>query len=120
MSGKNATGPRLLVSGGDMSADYTSPIIDVQYADNVGLQLIFTGTPTGLFYIQGSINYDPRTTTGDWSNLDFSSAPEAAGAADNHLINLNQLPYKYIRVFYDRTSGSGSLSIYFMIRQVGS
>jgi hypothetical protein len=122
MSGKNSTKPYLWLDATSMGADITSEPTDVRYTDNIGIQLIFTGTPAGLFYVQGSIDplaeTDPASAA--WSNLAFSTTPEATGAAGNHLINLNQIPYTKIRLFYDRTSGSGALTAYVVKRAIGS
>lgn len=120
MSGKNSTHAYQLITNASMAGNVTSSPTDVQYSDNIGIQLVFTGTPTGTFFIQGSVNYDERLGTGDWSNLKFSLDPAANGSADNHLINLNQIPYKKIRVFYSRTSGSGTLNGWIMKRMIGS
>ncbi len=112
MALKNIIKPYHLLVDGDMSSDVTSDSVDVTYSDNVGLQLIFTGTPTGNFYVQGTIDES------NWSNLAFDATPTAAGAADTHLLNMSLIPYKKIRLFYDRTSGSGTLNVYVMAKTI--
>ena len=113
MALKNVIKPKHLVIAGSMSGDITSDPVDVLYSDNVGVQLVFTGTPTGNFYVQGTI--DGST----WTALDFGTIPTAAGAAGDHLLNMNNLPYQQIRVFYDRSSGTGTLDVYVMAKTVG-
>jgi hypothetical protein len=114
MALKNIIKPYHLMVDGDMSGNLTSALVDVTYTDNVGIQLNFTGTPTGVFAVEGSVDYDDHLQTGNWSELTFSTTPSAVGAADVHLLNLNQLPYKKIRVTYTESSGSGTLNIYVM------
>lgn len=116
MALKNIVKPYHLLVDGDMSGSLLTNLVDVSYTDNVGIQLNFTGTPVGTFAVEGSIDYDDHLSTGNWSSLTFSSTPSAAGAADVHLLNLNQLPYKKIRVRYTRSSGSGTLNVFIMAK----
>lgn len=116
MALKNIVKPYHLLIDGDMSGSLLTGMVDVTYTDNVGIQLNFTGTPTGTFAVEGSIDYDDHLETGNWSSLTFSSTPSASGAADVHLLNMNQLPYKKIRVRYTRASGSGTLNVYVMAK----
>jgi hypothetical protein len=108
MALKNIIKPYHLMTDGDMSGNLTSNSVDVTYTDNVGIQLNFTGNPVGTFAVEGTIDES------SWSELSFSSTPSAAGSADTHLLNLNQIPYKKIRVTYTRTSGTGTLNVYVM------
>jgi len=108
MALKNIIKPFHLLTDGDMSGNLTSDSVDVTYTDNVGFQLTFTGTPTGTFSCEGTIDET------NWSALSFSSTPQAVGTADTHLLNINQIPYKKLRVKYTRTSGTGTLNVYVM------
>jgi hypothetical protein len=108
MALKNIIKPYHLMVDGDMSGNLTSSSVDVTYTDNVGFQLSFTGTPTGEFACEGTIDEV------NWSTLTFSSPPQAVGSADTHLLNINQIPYKKLRVTYTRTSGSGTLNVHVM------
>lgn len=108
MALKNIIKPYHLMTDGDMSGNLTSDAVDVTYTDNVGFQLSFTGTPTGTFSCEGTIDET------NWSALSFSSTPQAVGSADTHLLNINQIPYKKLRVKYTRTSGTGTLNVYVM------
>jgi hypothetical protein len=112
MALKNVLTPYRLVNAESMGADVTSSSFDITYTDNIGIQLIFTGTPTGNFYVQGTIDES------NWSNLSFDATPTAAGAGDTHLLNISLAPYKKLRVFYDRTSGTGSLTVYVMAKSI--
>lgn len=84
-----------------------SNIQDISNTDNQGLEISWTGTPTGLIEIQcsesgqvfNSLTFDPVIT-------------QPAGASGNYLVSLNQVPWRYLMVKYTNTSGTGSLSIY--------
>jgi len=98
---------------GSMGADIEGPVTDVMWLDNIGFQVSWTSAnAVGTIEVQGSNNYDPRLQTGDFIALTFSPALDQP-ASDNgsYLINVNQFPFRYIRIFYDRTSGTGDLEV---------
>ena len=102
------TAPSGVLSGA-MSGTNTvyTQIIDVTIKDNLGLELTWTGTPTGTIQIYASasgINFYPLTFTPVLS--------QPAGSAGGYLIDLNQFPWKYIYVKYTNASGSGALTVY--------
>jgi hypothetical protein len=107
MSGRrNTHSPFHFIVAGDLSADYTSPQTNILYLDNVAVQLIWTGTPTGSFYVQVSL--DGST----WNNLILNPTPAAAGSADSVGLDINQLSFAYMRIKYVSGSGTGTLQGY--------
>lgn len=86
----------------------TSATTNVQNLDNVGLEISWTGTPTGTISVLGSnsnVNFYPLT---------FSPAlTQPAGSAGGYLIDLNQFPFFYIQIQYVNVSGTGVLNTYF-------
>jgi len=71
------------------------------------VQLVWTGTPTGVIKLQGS--NDENTWT-DLVELN-TKIIQPAGSAGDLLIDLNQLSFKFLRVKYTNASGSGVLNI---------
>lgn len=97
-----------------MSADFTSDVVETKLQDNIGIQLKWSGTPTGVFSFQISMNYVKDSlgnvlNAGDWVNLVLDPIILANGIADNAYIDFNQLSAPWLRVVYTATSGSGSL-----------
>ena len=88
----------------------TSSITDIRNIDNVALELVWTGTPTGTFSVQCSIDYNPQLQAGTWTALTLSPSPAASGSASSALIDLNQLGSPYIRVQYTNASSTGTLN----------
>lgn len=84
-----------------------SQIIDLSRMDNVGLEVTYTGTPTGTFQVMVSnsgINFYALT---------FNPAlAQPAGSAGGYAVNMNQLPFRYIMLQYTNTSGTGVLTVY--------
>lgn len=107
---KNVIIPYHLVQGGDMSSSFVSKPVGVQYLDNSGVQVKFSGNAVGVFSVEASINYDPVKQVGDFVELDFGGP--ITTDESSFLINMKQLPYSFIRVKYTSTSGSGSCDIW--------
>lgn len=80
---------------------------NLQNLDNIGLQVEWTGTPTGILEVQCSIN------NALFRSLTFNPAlTQPTGSAGGFLINLNQLPWPYLLFKYTNSSGSGVLNVW--------
>ena len=118
---KNALTPFHVINAQSMGASITGSPTNIQYLDNCSIQLNFTGTPTGSFSIQGSLDHAANAltgveqTAGNW--IEFTGA-SATGAANNILIDLNQLSFPWIRIVYTRVSGTGTLDAYISAKAV--
>lgn len=104
----------------DLSANITSQATNVQNSDNIGIQLVWSGTsPSGEAFVETSNDYDPIKNTGTWAALDFGRDILITGNTGNHLININLVPFAWIRLTYTRVSGSGDLVSTLVMKQVG-
>lgn len=106
-----------LVNGASLAATYTSPIQVLHMQDNLGIQLNWTGTPTGTFAFQVSADYAQTQegtvqNPGHWVTLTVTPTISAAGSADQAYVDLNQLSSQWVRIVYTRTSGSGTLDVW--------
>lgn len=116
MSDKALT-PVHLLKAVSMASTITSPAVHVQYQDNVGIELVWSGTPTGTFAVQASVDHAEDltgniTNAGHWVTLTLSASVTAAGTADFAYVDLNQLSAPWYRVVYTAVSGAGSLDLY--------
>lgn len=100
----NVLYPVSLIKDGDMSGDITSIPLEIRLQDNIGFQLIWTGTPVGTFDVQ--ISADKII----WNSIPLATIISANGTADTAYIDLMQLSAFYIRLVYNRTSGTGILN----------
>lgn len=120
MRGKGILQPQTVFNAETMDGDLTSNVYETKYVDNLGLQVMWTSSDAvGTIEVQGSLNYDPHTATGDFEAITFDPVLDQP-SSDNgsYLIDLNQWPFPYLRVFYDRASGTGSLTIYLFGKEV--
>ncbi len=75
--------------------------------DNAGLEVTWTGTPTGVFEVQVS------NSGISFYSLTFDPVlGQPAGSSGGYAIDLNQLPFKYLLLKYTNASGSGTLTVY--------
>lgn len=133
MSRKNNLLKFQTITAGDMSAaSITSAVTNIQFLDNIGLQLNFSGSPVGLFQVQISADYaqdnegnvqDP----GNWVPMvltylvgsTFVSATTVPTSSGSPIaLDLNQLSFPWIRVVYTKTSGTGTLNAFITCKMV--
>ena len=90
-----------------------SQILNITRMDNAGIEITWTGTPTGTIQIMCSnsgINFYALT---------FSPLlNQPAGSGGGYLIDLNQVPFTYFMIQYTNTSGSGSLTAYAQLKDL--
>lgn len=103
--GKNALLPITIISAGTMAGDLTSTVVPIQWEDNIAVQLVWTGTPTGTLAVQ--VSMDEVT----WTAIPFDPViTQPAGSSGACFICLNQLASPFLRVIYTRSSGTGTLT----------
>ncbi len=103
------------VVSGTMSSTNTiySNIIDVAKMDNIGVEVTYTGTPTGVISLLGS------NSGSAFYPLTFNPAlAQPAGAAGGYLIDLSGYPFKYFMLSYVNASGSGTLKAYLQLKDL--
>jgi hypothetical protein len=117
---KNVLLPHHALVDGSMAGNLVSAITSAQYQDNIGIQVKWASADAvGVITVEASINWNPHLQTGDWVSLTFDPVLTQPNSNNgSYLINLNQLPYVYYRVNYTRTSGSGTLNIWFSSKEI--
>lgn len=95
-----------------MAADITGAAQDVWYNRQIDFELTVTSasSPVGTLYVQVS------TDNATWANSGVSSTALTANGVF-YLTYLNGQNFRYVRLFYDRTSGSGTLACKMRIKQ---
>jgi hypothetical protein len=92
-----------LITNANMASPITSPATDIRYLDDIGVQLTWTGTPTGTFSVNVS------TDKINWVPLTLPQSPVASGAPGSIYIDIFALSAPYIQVTYSGT-GAGVLN----------
>ena len=92
-----------ILQNADMSASQTSAVVDMAEVIGYAAHSIWTGTPVGDVVLEVSndgINFVPIDTQA------------TAGIAGQHVVNIERMHIRYARCRYERTSGTGSITIY--------
>jgi hypothetical protein len=107
-----------LIQNGAMvgTSTITSAAQNIDNLDNVGLEVTWSGTPTGMLTVLGSISAGLFGVPDDLVNyyaFTFDPAlPQPLGAPGGYLIDLNQVPFTSLEVSYTNTGGDGILNVF--------
>jgi hypothetical protein len=105
---KNQLKNYVLVDAVSTAAGFSSDPIDVEFLDNIGFNVDWTGTTTGTITIEAS----NTTVSGSFKALTFDPVlAQPSGSASGYLISVNQTPWSFIRFSYARTSGTGTMTV---------
>lgn len=97
----------------------TSDATNIAFLDNSSYQLSWTGDLEGTFAVEASNNYDPIKNTGSFEAVTFNPPlGEAEGTEGSYLIDLNQLPFKWVRLAFTRTDGEGNVTAVFNAKMI--
>lgn len=91
----------------DMSTTINGPAMPLEQSLHFSFQVKWTGTPTGTLKLQASNDIDATVT--DWEDIPGSSVA-IAGAAGQQVYNYTNAPFRWVRLVYTASSGSGTLS----------
>lgn len=103
---------------GDMSADIVGPVMILDKVDQLGFQVKWTSAnAVGVISVQVSNdpmlaqpNIDPDDA--QWDSITFDPTLTQPNSDNGqYMINMALAPFSYARVFYDRTSGTGTLQV---------
>lgn len=89
-----------------MVQDGYSEAFDLEIVTSYSIQAVWTGTPTGILFIQ--VCNDKSSPT-NWTLMDISLI-NTNGAAGNHIWKQYLAPFRFIRFGYAFGSGSGTLN----------
>ncbi len=109
--------PVQIVTNGDMSGTLTinSAITDLNQQYVYSIQAVYSGTPVGSLKLQASNDIvtlgagggQPAIT--NWT--DISGSTVGISAAGNYLWNVSNFGYRWTRLVYTQTSGTGTLNV---------
>lgn len=111
--------PFPLISNASMAANFISSVVDLQQTWIYSIQANWSGPTVGEFKLQVSNDIVPLVTTQDtpyfqpvnWSNYSGSTSSASAGAGSSNFVwNVLSPGYRWVRLVYTQSSGSGTLS----------
>jgi hypothetical protein len=104
----------------------TSAVTEIKNQDNIGFQLQWSGSPTGTFSVEVSMDYfadingnvvNPGIWTtvpvSYWNGTSYTTSTTVPTSVGSPIyIDLNQLSATYIRVQYTNSASTGTLNGY--------
>jgi hypothetical protein len=100
-----------------MGASFNLDAVYLAHIVNFAIQLVFTGTPDGTLTLQASNDkgledkpqggWDARGVT-HWTTI--LGSDQAIAAAGNHMWDVQNCGYRWVRVVYTRNASTGSLT----------
>ena len=92
----------------NLSASFESGVINVVPFKGGFLQMVATGNPVGTLTLQASNDPGPLQAV-NWKEVPFSSM--VINGANNYCYNISDAYFRYMKIVYTRTSGTGTCSI---------
>jgi hypothetical protein len=113
--------PVQIISSGDMSqATVTSNGIDMNQIFGGSISAVFTGSPVGTLTLEISNDIVAVSPAGgsnlasavvNWST--YTGSSYSISAAGDYTYILPDTPYRWLRLKYTKTSGTGTINAYF-------
>jgi len=97
----------LTITSTSLASSMSSSEVFVERCTSYSIQIVWTGTPVGEFKLQGSLDSGAPT---NWT--DITGSEESVSAAGDLLWNATGVGYKWVRLVFTSTSGSGTLTVY--------
>ena len=107
---------------GASSFDTKSNPTNLDWLDNVSLQVYWTGTLVGelkVYVSNDSVNPKLGQTVTNWSLLEFGAPVLIDGSQSDLIININQNSFSFIALAWAPASGTGNITAQMTCRQVG-
>lgn len=101
-----------IINAVSMAADIESEAVLLDQIFGYAAQCRWTGSPSGTLKLQAScqIIHSGETIT-DWDDVSGASVTVESVSTNGTLFNADAQFYKYFRVIFDRTGGTGSLTV---------
>ena len=115
--------PIAVINAAPLAATVTSSAVHIMYLDNIGIQFVWTGTPTCTLNVlvsnQTAVGSNPPTpVSSSFTTLTLTGVTNPSGSSGTFWIDLNQLGAEWIEAQYASCSGSGTLSAYLSAKKV--
>lgn len=115
--------PIPVINAAPLASTVTGTPVHVLFLDNVGIQFVWTGTPTCTIKVLVSNQTTPGSSppmpvANSFTSLTLSSVTNPSGSSGTFWIDLNQLGSEWVEAQYASCSGSGTLSAFLSAKKV--
>ncbi len=108
---------KLIDNSQAMSSNFELAPIWLGHIENYSIQLFFTGTPNGVFKLQASndlgnpVKGEAYAANGVENWTDILNSEQAITEAGDHMWQVCNAGYRWVRVVYTNSGGTGSLDL---------
>lgn len=93
-----------------LASTWTSEALCLDHIYLLSMQLVFTGTPNGIFHLEVSVQ-QPTDATEPTNWIPVKRSYQTVTAAGEHLWTFADMGFPHIRVVWTPTSGTGTLAV---------
>ena len=113
----NVLRPIPVINAAAVASTVTGTPVHVIYLENVGIQYVWTGTPTCTIGVQVSNqtipgSNPPAPVANSFTPLTLTGLSNPSGSAGSFWLDINHTGAEWIEATYTSCSGSGTLSAY--------
>jgi len=116
MARKHVTPEKQVFDNFDLSAAGTSIETDCEQLDRIRYDLNWTGAPIGNISVQVS----NTKAVGSWKTLGIDPSLDIVGIAGSAEIDIENICWKYVRLSWSFSGGTGNLNAFYKAHSLGA
>lgn len=116
MPRKHVTPEKQVFIDFDMSSAGVSLETDCEQLDRIRYDVTFTGTPQGNLSVQVSNTKE----AGSWKTIGIDPSLNILGVAGNAEIDIENVCWKYVRLSWSFSGGTGTLNAFYKAHSAGA
>ena len=115
MSRKHIAQKFNVIESGDLSGSLTSVITDCEQMDRISYTGVWSGTGVG-----GEIKVFKSDDKVNWSQIPMSDTLLLSGTSGDFFLECTEVNFKYVKLTYTFSAGTGSLTVSYHANTVGA
>ncbi len=124
MSRRNVLKHTKLFDADTINTDVTSDALNVENLDKGSINVAWSAgtSPVGTLTVEASNSTDNEIlhSSGTWMELDFGVTIDVTGNSGDHQIVFESMPFRFIRLKFNSTSGTATSTATFHANTVGA
>lgn len=102
-----------IADAGNLESGFNSIPYQVYYLIGFSFDFEWSGNPQGKIYLECCNNDEKTLSTATWKRIPETDI-KLKGTSGKFTLNVSFVQFRHVRFVYERTSGAGQLSTYFI------
>ena len=115
MSRKHIAQKFNVIEAGDLSGNLTSAITDCEQMDRISYTGVWSGTG-----VSGAVKVFKSDDKVNWSEMPMNATLTLSGTSGDFLLECTEVNFKYIKLTYTFSTGTGSLTVSYHANTIGA